>query len=547
MPQTRRLLLGATMLASASPGAAQTVLDRVDPATRSLPRVAEPTPAPDSPVLGVEPSAAAAATASDILIGAVRFQGLKALTPADFAEVIEPFLGRTAAPRDLADLAEKVAARARSRGYVFATAGIEPQRLAVGVLTVTVDEGQVDEVRIDGPDHAGVRAALAPLTTGRPVTMAEVERRLLIAGDIDGVWIRSARYVREAGRGVLVVKPVITRAAGRVAISNDNVRAIGPEMAYARFDLRQIAASDDVLTMSYSGTVFQPSEFNSGRVRYGKRVSAGGTELAVSAGLSRSQPGADVAALDILGRSWSVNLSALQPLTRRRAASLWLSADLDLRDIEQKRRGTLVRADRLTVARLGLRGFAQTGAGRLRAGATVSRGLDLFGATRAGDPRATRRDADGVFTTAGAWADWTMPLTGSFSLRAAAEAQVADRPLLVSEELQLGGQAFLRGYDWSERLGDTGSAGVVELRYDWKKPLGIMRRVQVYGFADGGRVTNLRGGRGGGTLASAGGGLRADVTPRLGATFEVAAPLTEPRFETGNRRPRVVFSLFRTF
>ena len=547
MATSFRLILGASILTNGAPVAAQTVLDRVDPGTRSVPRVAEPTPEPDSAILGIEPSTTSAAASSDILIGAVRFQGLQALTPADFADVIEPFLGRTASPRDLAELTEKVAARARSRGYFFATAAIEPQRLAVGVLTVTVDEGQVDEVRIDGPDHPAIRAALAPLTTGRPATLAEVERRLLIAGDVDGVWVRSARYVREGGRGILVVKPVITRTAGRVAISNDNVRAIGPEMAYARFDLRQIAASDDVLSVSYSGTVFQPSEFNSGRVRYGKRVSSAGTELSVSAGLSRAQPGADLTPLNILGRSWSVNLSALHPLTRRRAASLWLSADLDLRDIEQQRRGALSRADRLTVARLGLRGFAQTGVGRLRAGATASRGLDLFGATRRGDPLATRRDADGVFTTAGAWADWTMPIAGQLSLRAAAEAQVADRPLLVSEEFQLGGQAFLRGYDWSERLGDTGSAGVVELRYDWKNPLGIMRRLQVYGFADGGRVINLRGGRGGGALASAGGGLRADVTPRLGATFEVAAPLTDPRFETGDRRPRIVFSLFRTF
>jgi hemolysin activation/secretion protein len=547
MRKSIRLLLSATMFGGAGPGVAQTVLDRVDPGTRSLPRVTEPTPAPDSPVLNVEASTARAAPSTGLQIGAVRFDGLQALTPADFADVIEPFLGRSASPSDLADLAEKIAARARARGYVFATAGIEPQRLVVGVLTVTVDEGQVDEVRIDGPDHPAIRAALAPLTTGRPATLAEVERRLLIAGDIDGVWVRSARYVREGRRGVLIVKPEVTRTAGRLAISNDNVSAIGPEMAYARFDLRQLAASDDVLSLSYSGTIFQPSEFNAGRVRYGKRVSAAGTEMALSAGLSRSQPGAEVAALDILGRSWSVNLSALQPLTRRRAASLWLSAELDLRDIEQKRRGTLARADRLTVARLGLRGFAQTGAGRLRAGATVSRGLDLFGATRRGDPLATRRDGDGVFTTAGAWADWTMPLAGAFSIRAAAEAQVADRPLLVSEEFQIGGQAFLRGYDWAEQLGDTGSAGVVELRYDWKNPLGIMRRVQVYGFADGGRVINLRGGRSGGALASAGGGLRADITPRLGATFEVAAPLTDPRFETGDRRPRFVFSLFRTF
>lgn len=541
------MLGGCGWLIAVAPAQGQTVLDRADPASHASPRPAEPAPSAPIPHVDVERPAPAVSAAGAVMVGAVRFAGLQALDPADFAELAEPYLGRSVSPGELADLAGKVADRARARGYLFASASIGTQRLSAGVLTVTVDEGRIDEVRLDGPDQPAVRAALAPLTRGRPVTLAEVERRLLIAGDIDGVWVRSTRFVREGGRGVLVVRLGGAPIAGRVAITNDGTRPLGPEEIYARIDARQVLFADDALTASYAGALAEPGEHQSGRVSYGKRVSADGLELAIDGGVSRARPGAYLKPLDIVARSWTAGLSALRPIARRRAASLWLSGDLDVRDARQFRAGRPVRDDRLTVARLGLRGFSQVAGGRLRAGATLSRGLNLFDATELGDALASRRDADGVFTSLDAWAEWTGPIAGPLSLRAGIETQVADAPLLVSEEVGLGGTAYLRGYDWSERSGDQGTMGAVELRLDWVKPLGLIRRAQFYGFVDGGRVTNLRGGFGGGGLASAGGGVRADVTRALDATVEIAAPLSGPRYETGDRRPRINLGVSHSF
>ncbi len=545
--RTALLCTCGVLTAVCAPATAQRVLDRADPASHAPPRPAE-APAITPPVtIEVETRAPTVVAERGVMVGAVTFTGLDRLNPATFADVIEPYLGKFAAPDDLADLAGKVAARARTRGYVFASARIEPQRLTTGVLTVTVDEGRVDEVRLDGPDQPAARAALAPLANGRPVTLAELERRLLIAGDIDGVWVRSTKYLREGARGVLVVRLGSTPLAGRVAVTNDGTRPLGPDQLYARIEARQLLFADDVLSASYAGTLLEPGEYQSGRVRYAKRVTADGAELALGGGVSHARPGAYLSPLAIAGRSWTMGLSALQPLHRRRSASLWLAADLEVRDAEQSRRGRPVRNDRLTVARLSVRGFAEIGGGRLRGGATVSQGLDLFDATERGDPLASRSDADGVFTSASAWADWTLALGGGVSVRVGAEGQLADAPLLVSEEVGLGGTAYLRGYDWSERSGDQGAMGMLELRYDWDTPLGLIRRAQLYGFVDGGQVSNLRGGYGGGGLASAGGGVRADITRELGATVEVAAPLTDPRYETGDRRPRVNLGLARTF
>ena len=51
-------------------------------------------------------------------------------------------------------------------------------------------------------------------------------------------------------------------------------------------------------------------------------------------------------------------------------------------------------------------------------------------------------------------------------------------------------------------------------------------------------MTNIGTGYGDGSLASAGGGMRAQMG-RLDMGFEVAAPLTDDRFESGDKSPKV--------
>jgi hemolysin activation/secretion protein len=535
-------------LGSASAAGAQTVLDRADPTAHSAEHVDDAAPLKQKPVpVAVETAAPAVAPQASIMIGAVCFNGLHGLDPAVFADIVADYVGRLAAPEDLASLAGRVAARAREKGFAFASAGIEPQRVTAGVLVVAVDEGRIDEVRLESGDNSAVRAALQPLVGAGPLTLAMVERRLLIAGDVDGVRIRSSRYVREQGRGILLVKVAIDRIAGRAAVRNDGSKPLGPEQVYLQVNANALLFADDSLTVSYQGTPAQPRELEYGRVRYAKRVSRNGTEVAISGSASASHPGAYYAPYDIVGTSWFGGISVLQPLQRRRTASWWLSGEFDVRGSTQSVEGERVRRDRLSIVRLALNGYREVIGGRLRVNASVSRGLGILGATRDGDPLASRRDADATFTSAELWADWTRTLGGGFSVRIAGDGQIADQPLLVSEEVGLGGGSFLRGYDWSERSGDQGIMGALELRYDWDKPLAFVHRAQFYGFVDGGTVGNLRGGYGGGTLSSAGAGVRADFTSRIGATAELAVPLTGARYDTGNSNPRVNLGVATSF
>jgi hemolysin activation/secretion protein len=167
----------------------------------------------------------------------------------------------------------------------------------------------------------------------------------------------------------------------------------------------------------------------------------------------------------------------------------------------------------------------------------------MFTATPSRCPIACHRaNAGGVFTKFETWGEFVRRLGGGFSTQVALKAQVADGPLLSSEEMGLGGPQFLRAFDYREYSGDQGAAGSAELRFDLKNVSRSVDKVQFYGYGDAGRVSNF-GGRGrSGSLASAGGGIRLTLAKKWEAGFELGVPLTDGADDT-SPEPRFSFSL----
>ncbi len=480
-------------------------------------------------------------------VGAIAIIGLQTMAPGDFAAVIAPCIGKRMDEDDLSELTNSIAKRAQADGLPFATAQIMPQRLRTGVISVQVDEGIIDEIRLEGHDHAGVRAALAPLASGKPVRTAELERRLLLATDFDGVRITGRRYIRENGRGILIISVAYNRFAARATLANEGTRVIGREQLTLVADINGVLDADDSVSFTWSSTPAEPGELQFGRVRYQRRITRSGTEVIATGALALTRPGAYLAPLDIRSRSWQAGLSLQQPLIRRRSHSLWLQADFNLRDLRQTLRGALSRDERIVTARGSLFGYTALLGGRLRGSISVTQGLGILNASGPDNSFATRLDADGTFTTLGFSSDWTGAVAGPFNLRLAMQGQLASQALPVSEELGLGGTGFLRGYDWFERSGDEGIMGQAELRYGLNRPLPAIRRAELYGYVDGGTVSNREAGSGGGTLASGGGGIRVDFAQVVSAGLEIAVPLTGERYDTGDRRSRINFRINTSF
>ena len=529
--------------------AAQDALDRTNPAQqvereRPMVEVEEAIRIEIQPVLEMPASTGEGA---GIAVGAIVIDGLEALDRSDFAAVIEPYAGRTLDRAELRRLTDAIANLARQRGYILATAWIPGQAIEGGMLRVRVDEGAIDAIRIEGADNPAIRRQLERLLAIRPLTLAALQREVLLADDISGVWIRKTRFERDGGRRILVVDARRQDFGGAALLATDGTKPVGPVRARIDLDANGLISPRDEVDLSFSTTPIDSDELAFFSARYSVVVNGAGTSIGAFGSYSRTEPGAYLASRELLGESWQGGVRMRHPLLRAQRRSLWLEASAEVQDLRQDSFGTLARHDRIALARLGFYGFGPLAGGTLQGRATVSQGLDIFGATALGDPLASRRDAGPGFTTLAWWLNWRRALAARVSLSLAASGQLSSDPLLIGENFALGGNAFLRGYDFAQAIGDQGIAGVGELRYDWPKALGAVQHLQLYAFADGGMVSNLAGGGGDETLASSGAGLRADVTRNLDFDLEVAVPLTDPRYDTGDRTPRINVRVSQSF
>ena len=505
------------------------------PARSEAPAVAAPE------IRGAETGGAA------VTAGAIRVEGAVALSPADFAPAIEPYLGRPLDPADLRALTRDIADAARRRGFGLATAWIPQQSLIAGILTVHIEEGRIDAVEVEGPHRAAVERRLAPLVTGRPVRTAELERHLLLAGDLAGASLGRARLLRRDGRNILFVSSAFDRVRGRASLDNGGTGSLGPVRATLGFDLGGLLIGGDRLSFGGVLTPAQPREYQYAEVAYSVPVGRNGTEVTLRGGIGHSAAGGRLRPEKLRGNSAEAGADVTHPILRSRDASLWASIGFTLRDSHLERAGVPERDDRVVSAYASLFANARAGEGRVRVRLSYVRGLDVLGATRHGAPLASRDDAGGVFSKAEFWIQHDRPLGRGFSLDARAFGQFASRPLLASEEMGLGGRQFLRAFDYWEVAGDRGAAAVVELRYDLRDSLpNPLRRAQFYLYADAGRVTNLRGGLGGGTLASAGGGVRVWLRNGFDAGVEIGVPLTDSPFNA-SPGPRLSFRISKQF
>ncbi|HYI49536.1 MAG TPA: ShlB/FhaC/HecB family hemolysin secretion/activation protein [Allosphingosinicella sp.] len=539
-------LAAALLLAVPAAATAQTPVDQADPSVVEEQLRADerqPQSDPDTALPAAPRRRDAAAPPEMVVAGAIRIEGATELPPAAFASAIEPYLGRPLGPDDLVALTRDVAAVARAAGFGLATAWIPSQNLVTGVLRVVVDEGRIDDVEVEGGGREAVERRLAPLATGRPLRTAELERRLLLAGDLAGVSVGRPRIERRQGRNILKARAGLDRVQGRATIDNSGSPAVGPVRARLGADFNSLVVPGDRLSVGGAGTPIQPREFQLAQASYTVPIGRGGTEASVRGYVGHSDPGASLRDQDIAGDSAELEALVSHPILRSRAASLWATAILTVRDSRLDRGAARVRDDRIVTATATLFGNARFGGGRLRTRLSYVQGLDSLSATVRGDPLASRRDGGGPFSKVEFWAQYERPLGRGFSMDLRGQGQIASRPLLASEEMGLGGRQFLRGFDYWQLSGDEGAAAGAEVRYDIARGLPRpLRRLQPYLYADAGRVTNIRGGFGGGSLASAGGGVRAWLVDGFEAGLELGLPLTDGLFND-DPDPRLSFTI----
>jgi hemolysin activation/secretion protein len=477
-------------------------------------------------------------TPEAIRIGSVLIETSSSIDHAMFETVIEPYLGTSASHGELARLAQQIADVARAKGMLLASTYVPEQQVEMGIVRIMLDAGTIDEVRIEGSSNQALRDLLDPLVGG-PVMQAELERRLMLANNIPQISVGKTELLNENGQRVLLVKVEQRKqTSGQLVVDNFGSKNVGPFRARLSVEAVALLADSDSMNVTFRTNPADPGELVAASVAYAVGLNSNGTRAEIATAWSRSEiaPSFGFGKRDV--SSQYASLAVNHPLRRSRNANLWVDGQVEYLKIEQESFGAILQSDTVVTLSVGLSSSLKVANGWLRTGTQLRQGLGVLGTNRQGDPFSSRFDADGQFTSARAWASWSGKPIGDLTLRVAVSGQLATEPLLSSEEMGLGGAFIGRAFEFYERSGDQGILALAEIGYEFSKPASWIKRLQPYAFVDGGYVSNLRGRFGGGTLISAGGGVRADVG-NFGLKLETAFPVHISDSSTSTSEPEI--------
>lgn len=488
--------------------------------------------------------------------------GAVSYSDAELEGLYEDKLGQTITLAELYGFAAQMTRKYRNDGYILTQIVVPPQTIENGTARLQVVEGYINQVRVEGESSAYASELINEYasqvrTDGRALSVAELERALLLINDLPGV---NARAVLSPSTevGAADLQIVIERDMFEGIVSADNFgsRFLGPLQFTAAASLNSVMGWNERFTLQ---TVYAPEDSDLGYemayvgVEYEQPIFDMGTTVKAYYNLANTDPGYTLAQFDVKGRSENYGVTVSHPFVRSRITNITARANLDFRDVDSSNNFSTTIKDRIRAARVGARfDFLDRifGVAFNALDVQYSHGLETFGARTEGAANTTRAAADPDFHKFEAELQRLQRMTKSVNLLLGLKGQYSNEALYSSEEFGIGGYNFGRGYDSSEIIGDSGFAGKVELQWNEPVHIGLFDDYQVYSFFDAGRIFNedpVTNSTKTDTLTSAGAGLRLDFTEDTQAGFAVAFPLNRDVQTQGDDDPKVYFNLSHRF
>ncbi len=485
----------------------------------------------------------------------VQVDGATVFSKAQLEEHYSYLYGEPISLMDANRIAQSLTKKYQDAGYVLSQAVVPQQEMEKGVLHIRVIEGFVGSVVIEGEvksegERALIRSYLDNVLAQKPVTMAVMERNLLLIKDLPGVTVKGLLRPSPGQFGAAELVVTLTRTALEASFSLDNrgSKYIGPWQYSGVVAANSLFGLYDRTQLRLT-TSSPTSELRSFELQHEEMLGNQGTKLTLLASRSETQPGDSLKTTDIVGVSDSLEAKLSHPFIRTRQQTLTGRVLFDFHNSTTDVFHDLpFTEDRLRVLRAGgSYNFVDRWLGNDLLDVQAGRGLNIFNATDEGTHR-TNTNGVSDFTKVNVDVSHLHPLPNNFSLFAAASGQYSFDPLLVSEQFALGGSNFGVGYDPSEVLGDQGIAGKIELRYSRTVGVRYFNAYQLFGSYDIGRAWILKGGQNANdkrSLSSLGMGIRTSFTEMLSGSLEAGLPLTKPASNQGDHGhdPRIFFGL----
>jgi hemolysin activation/secretion protein len=432
----------------------------------------------------------AAAESSVINVESIRITGASAVSPAELAPLVLPWVGRKLSFSQLNEAANRITQYYRDLGYLVARAYVPAQTAANGSVEIAVLEGKLGALKLQNSSRiaeSSLRKLASQVKLGEAFHVKRAERGLLLIKDLPGVAALNA-----------VLQPGDTTGTTDLLVD-----VIGGPLVTGLLDLDNYGNSYTG-TYRLGGTVYVNSPFRLGdqlsvrsqvsdhklyygRLAYQVPLGSSGLNAGIAYGISRYYLGRQYAELEANGTAQSSTLFLSYPLVRTQSFNLTSSLTAEMRRLR----------DRIDM--LGL--VTDKTSRQVAATMNASRSDDnsAWAASAAYSVGNLAIDTPSVgeideisARTAGHFEKWRyfgngiLKLNDYWSIGGLVNGQFASKNLDSSEKITLGGPEGVRAYPQGEGAGDEGYVLSAELRYAFRPS--ELGQVQLGGFVDHGAV-----------------------------------------------------------
>ncbi len=497
----------------------------------------------------------------------VDLDGVTIYEASALEDVYADKFGTTVSLSDVYGFASALTTKYRNDGYILTQVVVPPQTIDGGIVKLRVIEGFIENITVEGEDDEVSLRLIQNYANGielnKALNIEDLERHLLIIGDLPGMDARSVLSPSSSTTGAADLKIILSRDTHDAYLGLDNYgsRYLGPLELTASGSLNSYFGNNERISAQMV-VAPDPGTDSEGALELGYYALSYqqpmpllglGTNVEIVASYTNTAPGYDLEPFEVHGISQYLSAKVSHPFIRSRSTNLTAHALLDVRQVSSRNNIQDTLRDNIRAFRAGGNFQAMDkffGLGINSLSMEFSKGLDIFGASDRSDANKTRTLGDPTFTKITGDVQRLQRITSDINLFVAAEGQWSVGPLLSSEEFGVGGSNFGRGYDSSEIIGDEGVAGKVEVQWNNPYDTDIFKDYQLFGFYDVGRTWNkdaTTSAQKKDIIASTGFGVRAEFLNDIKADLFVALPLNRNVQTQGDQGARIYFKASRSF
>jgi len=479
----------------------------------------------------------------------VVIEGVTVFKNSELELLYKDFLNQEISLAKIYKIADAITAKYRNSGYILSRAFIPQQAITGGTIQITVVEGHIDRVEIEGALRSSKKRLAVyakKITRSRPLRAQVLEHYLLLINDLPGVKARSFLTPSKTEHGVSHLTLVIDEKLldAFTSLNNRGSRFNGPVNALVGGNLNSPFGLHTRTGLEFI-TASTPSELLFIKAYHERQIGTEGTKVAFSGTVSLTEPGHTLKRFNVDGKSTVISVRLSHPFIRTRGENFSAYLNFSRLDSRTTVLGDLNSRDRLRVLNLGASyDFVDRFRGVNLIGLEISKGLNIFNATEADAPNLTRQGGKSDFTKFSGDLLRLQQIVPSWSLVAGAAWQYSFNNTLASQQFIVGGSHFARAYDASEITGDHGFAAKLELQYTHQLEWKFLKNIQPFTFLDYGAVwqrnTPVNGNKKE-SLTSFGLGFRYNLADQISGFIEADKPLSR-RVDAENSKDFRIFA-----